>query len=114
LSYAASGLPPGITFTSSTRTFSGTPSQAGVFLVAVVANDGGSPSLTATNTFTLTINPAPLTGSFTASDKVYDGNTNATVLTRTLNGVLAADTANVSLTGGSASFSTATASPVKR
>jgi hypothetical protein len=39
---------------------------------------------------------------------VYDGTTNATVLTRTLNGVLAADTNNVSLTGGTASFATAT------
>jgi hypothetical protein len=54
------------------------------------------------------ITAKPITGSFTAADKVYDGNTNATVLTRGLSGVLAADTANVSLTGGTASFGTAT------
>ena len=40
----------------------------------------------------------------TASDKVYDGTTAATILTRTLTGVLAADEANVSLTGGTATF----------
>ena len=109
LTYTASGMPPGITFTGATRTFSGTPTQAGVFPVAVVATDNGTPSLTVTNTFTITINPATLTGSFTAADKVYDGTTNATVLTRTLNGVLAGDTANVTLTGGTASFANATA-----
>ncbi|HEX7469457.1 MAG TPA: putative Ig domain-containing protein, partial [Verrucomicrobiae bacterium] len=108
LSYTATGLPTGITFVGATRTFSGTPTQAGVFPVTVVANDGGSPTLIATNTFTITVNQADITGNFTVADKVYDGNTNATVLTRTLNGVLPADTANVSLTGGTASFGTAT------
>jgi hypothetical protein len=43
-----------------------------------------------------------VTGSFTADDKVYDGNTDATVVTRSLTGVLAGDT--VMLSGGTASF----------
>ncbi|MCF8303868.1 MAG: hypothetical protein K9I94_11380, partial [Bacteroidales bacterium] len=47
-----------------------------------------------------------ITGNFTADDKVYDGNTDATVLTRTLDGVLAGDDGEVSLTGGTASFDT--------
>ncbi len=52
----------------------------------------------------LTVNKKDITGSFTAANKTYDGNTSATVLTRTLNGVLAADAANVSLSGGTATF----------
>ena len=43
-----------------------------------------------------------LTGSITASSKVYDGTTAATISTRTLNGVVGSD--NVTLTGGSATF----------
>ncbi|MDI5897832.1 YDG domain-containing protein, partial [Flavobacterium yafengii] len=41
-------------------------------------------------------------GNFTADNKVYDGNASATVLTRTLNGVLGSDA--VTLTGGTAAF----------
>ena len=43
-----------------------------------------------------------ITGSFTAADKVYDGKISATVLTRSLVGVLGTDA--VSLTGGTATF----------
>ncbi len=43
-----------------------------------------------------------ITGSFTAADKIYDGNVSATVLTRSLTGVLGSDA--VSLTGGAATF----------
>ena len=108
LTYTASGMPAGITFTSASRTFSGTPTQGGVFLVAVTATDNDIPSLSVTNTFTLTVSPANVTGSFTAGDKTYDGNSNASVLTLTLTGVVAADLGNVTLTGGTAGFATAT------
>src|SRR5207253_346865 len=47
-----------------------------------------------------------VTGSITASNKVYDGNTTATIATRTLTGVLGAD--NVSLSGGTATFASKT------
>ncbi|HEY5910443.1 MAG TPA: MBG domain-containing protein [Verrucomicrobiae bacterium] len=107
LTYMASGMPAGITFVGATRTFSGAPTQVGAFPVAVVAIDNGTPNLSATNTFTIMVNPASVTGGFTAADKVYDGSTSATVLTRMLGGVLAADAGNVSLTGGTASFSNA-------
>jgi hypothetical protein len=50
-----------------------------------------------------------LTGSVTAADKPYDGTIAATVLTRTLTGVLAGDVGSVSLTGGTATFNTASA-----
>jgi hypothetical protein len=53
-----------------------------------------------------TINPKTITGNFTASNKVYDGNTTATILTRSLNGVVSGDESNVSLSGGSATFNT--------
>ncbi|MCE3278070.1 MAG: hypothetical protein K0S44_261 [Bacteroidetes bacterium] len=43
-----------------------------------------------------------ITGDFTVADKIYDGNTNATILTRTLIGNLPGD--DVSLMGGSATF----------
>ena len=48
----------------------------------------------------LNILPRPVTGHITVADKTYDGNTNATVLTRTLSGNLG----GVSLVGGTATF----------
>ena len=71
LSYTAAGLPNGLTFTSSTRTFSGTPIQAGIFPVKVMATDNGAPNLAVTNTFTITVNPAPLTISAASESKAY-------------------------------------------
>ncbi len=64
----------------------------------------GNYSLTSVNTTTADITALGITGNFTAANKVYDGTTAATVLTRTLTGVLGADV--VSLTGGTATFNT--------
>src|SRR5215207_2603488 len=50
----------------------------------------------------LTIDPKPLTGSFTAADKTYDGDSSATVTSRSLSEVVGSD--DVSLTGGTATF----------
>ena len=61
LSYTATGLPPGISFNGGSRTFNGTATACGAYTVSVVATDNGSPSLSATNTFTFTINPTFLT-----------------------------------------------------
>jgi len=79
---------------------------------AVVVS-GFSISGTGLGNYTLTqptlvaqILPLNITGSFTAADKIYDGTTTAEVLTRSLVGVLGLDGGNVSLTGGTASFST--------
>jgi hypothetical protein len=44
-----------------------------------------------------------ITGAFTADNKIYDGNSSATVLTRSLVGAVSGDT--VSLIGGTATFS---------
>ena len=67
----------------------------------------GNYSLTSVGTTTANITPLGITGSFTAGNKVYDGNNTAVVLTRTLNGVLAGDVGNVSLTDGTAAFADA-------
>jgi hypothetical protein len=58
----------------------------------------------ATATAKADITPKELTGSFTAADKVYDGDTSATITGRSVAGVLTGET--VSLSGGTASFAT--------
>lgn len=55
-------------------------------------------------TLTAPITEAPLTLSFTASNKAYDGTTAATIVTRTLSGVIGADV--VTASGGTATFDT--------
>jgi hypothetical protein len=54
---------------------------------------------------TLSVAKLQLTGNFTAANKVYDGTTSATVLTRNLTGVFGSD--DVALTGGTATFASA-------
>lgn len=52
-SYAAAGLPPGLTLNSATGSLSGTPTESGVYLVTISATN----SLTTTHlAFTLTVN----------------------------------------------------------
>ncbi|GAB3221989.1 hypothetical protein GCM10027423_55850 [Spirosoma arcticum] len=59
LTYSASGLPAGLTFDAGTRTISGVASASGVSMVTITATDPGS--LSASTTFTITVNPAPVT-----------------------------------------------------
>ena len=61
-----------------------------------------SSGLTSALSASFDVTKATVTGSITASNKTYDGNTAATIATRTLTGVLGAD--NVSLSGGTATF----------
>jgi hypothetical protein len=97
LSYTAAGLPPGVSFSSSTRTFSGTPTHAGVYQVNVVAADNGSPSLSVTNTFSIAINPATLNVTAQPAGKVYGAPD--PVLTFTVSGLQLSDAAASVLTG---------------
>src|SRR5258707_4910309 len=55
-----------------------------------------------TATTTANITALAISGSITAGNKVYDGNTGATILTRTLSGVVSGDTVNY--VGGTATF----------
>lgn len=55
-------------------------------------------------TSTGNINQKVVTGGITAANKVYDGNTVAVILTRTLTGVITVDINNVIITGGTATF----------
>ncbi len=57
LTLSVSSLPAGLSFTAPS-TISGTPSMSGVTSVTVTATDPGS--LTASNTFTITVSPAPV------------------------------------------------------
>ena len=97
LTYSASGLPPGLTFNAATRTFSGTPTQAGVFAVTVSATDSGTPSLTAANSFNITVTPAALTITADAKTKTYGATDPA--LTYLASGLQFTDTQESVLTG---------------
>jgi large repetitive protein len=97
LTYTATGLPPGVTFSAIGRTFSGAPTQAGVFPVSVVASDNGTPSLRATNTFNFTVNPATLAVLADPQIKGY-GDTDPT-FSFSANGLQFSDTAAGVLTG---------------
>ena len=66
-------------------------------------NNGNNYTVTFNSTHTASIQPAPLTPSITASNKVYDGTVSAVIATRFLSGVISGD--DVTLTGGTASFS---------
>ncbi|MGN2250163.1 putative Ig domain-containing protein [Frateuria sp. GZRe14] len=58
ITYSATGMPPGIVFNASTRTFSGAPTKAGTFTVSYKATD--SKGLSTTKTFTITVQVATL------------------------------------------------------
>jgi len=81
LSHTATGMPPGITFAGVSRTFAGTPSQLGNFVVQVIAHDDKIPDLTATNVFTISIADVPrlrnifeaAQGSFVLEWRVHPG-----------------------------------------
>src|SRR5205814_400143 len=65
--------------------------------------DIGNYVLDGVSATTANITALGVTGSFTASNKVYDGTTSATVLTRSPGAVISGDV--VSLIGGTAAFS---------
>jgi len=71
LSYAAAGMPAGITFTPATRTFSGTPTTIGTNSVTVTALDNGSPALSTNDVFDIIIAKAPLTATADNLSRTY-------------------------------------------
>jgi len=104
VSYAASG----------NCTVSGTTVHiTGAGNCTLTASQPGNPSYNAAPDAvqSFTIYSKTLTANITVSNKVYDGTTAATILTRTLTGVVGAD--DVTLTGGTATFATKTAGTAK-
>ena len=89
----------------------GTGKAVSVNGITVTGTDAGNYTFNTTASTTANITKRSVTGSFTASDKVFDGNASATIATRSLNsfsgnvGKVAADV--VTLTGGSATFDSA-------
>ena len=59
LTWAAAGLPAGVTISSLTGVVAGTPSVAGAFTVTVTLTDDGNPNLSADATFTWTVEAPP-------------------------------------------------------
>src|SRR3989442_811628 len=100
--------PDVVSLTGGTATFSDKNVANGKTVTAtgftLSGADAGNYQLASTTlTATANITPLTITGSFTASSKVYDGTAAATIATRWLTGVIAPDV--VSLTGGTATFS---------
>lgn len=89
------------TCTTSTLNVAGSPHSITAEYSGV---SSGSPLFQAStsNALSQTVNPKSLTGSFTADNKQYDGNNSATVLTRSLSGIVGSDV--VTLNGGTATF----------
>ena len=71
LSYNTGVLPPGITFTPVTRTFSGTNTSVGTYSVTVTASDNGNPALSTNDVFDIVIAEAPLTVTGGDTNRVY-------------------------------------------
>ncbi|NDE18234.1 hypothetical protein EBZ80_25285, partial [bacterium] len=99
--------PSGLTLTYTGRnstTYNSTtaPTNVGDYTVTATTSDGNYSGSQATN---FSITAKGISGSFTASNKEYDGNANASVTGRSLVGVETGDT--VTLEGGTATFSDA-------
>jgi hypothetical protein len=90
-----SGLAVTVTYNDSATV----PTNAGMYQVVATVNDA---NYAGSATGSLVIDRREVTGSFTADNKEYDGGTSATILARSLDGVVGND--EVSHTGGSASF----------
>jgi hypothetical protein len=112
--FTTSPLLNGETVGSVTETSPGTPAKAPVagspYVITPSDATGGTfipgnYSISYVNGV-LTVLPLAVTGSITAADKTYDGNTSATITGRTVTGVLGGDV--VSYTGGTATFDTPT------
>jgi hypothetical protein len=105
--FTPSGLTNGDTVTSVTLKSDGTLATAAAGNYSIIPTNAiGTGLANYTINYqngTLTVNQAPVTGSITATNKVYDGTTTATISGYSLSGVLFGDDAT--LTGGTATFS---------
>ena len=106
-SYAAAGLPAGVTINTTTGLISGTPTVVGTFTVSMTATNVFGDSAIVTKDFVINPKPLSVTG-LTSANKVYDGTTTATLGgTATLSGGIVAPDV-VTLSGSSvANFASA-------
>lgn len=97
-----------VTYTGGTAAFAdknvGTGKTVTATGLSLGGADAGNYSVNTSATATADITPLGVAGAITAGNRVYDATTTATILTRTLTGVLGSDV--VSYVGGSASFTT--------
>src|SRR5205823_1303737 len=100
----------GVTLNGGTATRSeenvGTGKTVTLTGATLVGPDMGNYSLDSVSTTTADITGLHISGSFTASSKPYDGNVSATVLTRSVSGIIGSD--SVMLAGGTATFNNKT------
>jgi len=100
-----------VTLSGGTATFSSDVIGTGVVVTLTGASlagaDAGNYVLDGVSTTTANITALHVTGSFTANNKVHDGTTTATVLTRSPGSIIGGDA--VTLTGGTATFATSAA-----
>jgi trimeric autotransporter adhesin len=75
--------------------------------LSLTGTDAGNYTVNASHTTKADITAKEVTSSFTADNKTYDGNTDATIATRSVSGEVSGD--DVSLDGGTATFGTANA-----
>lgn len=91
-----------LTATLTISTASSTPAAAAPLAFTVESHVSGDAADSATGNGALAVNRKVLTGSITAANKPFDGNTSATITSRTLSGVVAGD--DVTYIGGTATF----------
>ena len=70
--------------------------------ISIAGTDAGNYTANTSTTTTANITALGITGSITASNKIYDGSASATIATRTLGGQITGD--DVAYSGGTASF----------
>ncbi|MCC3156661.1 YDG domain-containing protein [Hymenobacter sp. 15J16-1T3B] len=101
LTYQTSGLLPGDALSGGLSRAAG--ENAGPYAIGQGDLANANYSITFTGA-TLTITPKPITGTFAAAGKVYDGSTSAAIGSRALVGVLPVDINQITLSGGTATF----------
>jgi hypothetical protein len=103
-SYNATGLPTGLSINTSTGAITGSPTQTGSFTATLSATNADG---TGTASLALTVDKKALTiAGVTASNKIYDRDTTATLNTgsASLTGVVSGDTVTLLTASAAASF----------
>ena len=101
-SFNATGFPSGLSIDTVTGILSGTPTVVGTYTISITAANGGGTSSVASLVFTIAPKTVTLTPG-SATSKVYDRTTTATVSGASFSGVVSPDSVSVVATGTFAS-----------